>query len=513
MTSTDFAARYRLLKNVATRGARSFLAQQVALGRMVMVHYLDSETPEQRSATLARLDALRPPAREKLLEVVDVDGSPVAVTLFISSFADFATWLDQVSPAVQTETAPAETAAKTPGEFTRMFSKIETPAAPPVMAQRIEHVPQRQAPPPPPAQPPAARAAGDFTRIFGKVDAGGATPEPAARAEAPQTAARDELDAPTLIIEASKVTRRAAPPAPPAPPAAPPAMEAGGSGEGGGGAGFTAIFGRVGETRLPDNLPPETPKPAAPAAGAGRVMQPPVPEFHQSTAPLPPASAPPSPTGGEFTQLFQRLSATPSSPPSVAPPTPSHLPSALPPMMSPPSFGLATEMPRPVDQPARSDILPPAMPTTPPMVLPPPSLGAPAASTPSLASSLPAPMLGMSPPVMPPSGPRPPDMSALPNVPPSAPIAPPIPQTPWNATPSAASGGSIFGGGPAQSEYTRILGKVVVPPPPPVSIQPPAAANATAASQKPKSMLPLIVALNVLVLLTVAIVAYFVFRK
>ena len=84
MTSTDFAARYRLLKNVATRGARSFLAQQVALGRMVMVHYLDSETPEQRSATLARLDALKPSAREKLLEVVDVDGAPVAVTLFIS---------------------------------------------------------------------------------------------------------------------------------------------------------------------------------------------------------------------------------------------------------------------------------------------------------------------------------------------------------------------------------------------------------------------------------------------
>jgi hypothetical protein len=84
MTSIDFASRYRLLKNVATRGARSFLAQQVSLGRMVMVHYLDSETPEQRTATLARLDALKPPAREKLVEIADVDGSPVAVTQFIS---------------------------------------------------------------------------------------------------------------------------------------------------------------------------------------------------------------------------------------------------------------------------------------------------------------------------------------------------------------------------------------------------------------------------------------------
>src|SRR5437764_8749794 len=102
MTSTEFAARYRLLKNVATRGARSFLAQQV-LGRMVMVHYLDPETPEQRSATLARLGALRAPARDKLLEIVDVDGSPVAVTLFISSFVDFATWLDVVSTPVAVE--------------------------------------------------------------------------------------------------------------------------------------------------------------------------------------------------------------------------------------------------------------------------------------------------------------------------------------------------------------------------------------------------------------------------
>jgi hypothetical protein len=72
----------------------------------------------------------------------------------------------------------------------------------------------------------------------------------------------------------------------------------------------------------------------------------------------------------------------------------------------------------------------------------------------------------------------------------------------------------MFGGGPAQSEYTRILGRVVVPPPPPIAIQPPAAANAAAPGQKPsKSMLPLIIALSVVMLLTVAIVAYFVFRK
>src|SRR5690349_13198471 len=108
MTSTEFAAKYRLLKNVATRGARSFLAQQVELGRMVMVHYLDSEDVEGRAATVARLNALPAGTRAKLLEIAEVDGTPVAVTLFISSFKDFATWLDAVSaPAPEHRAAPA----------------------------------------------------------------------------------------------------------------------------------------------------------------------------------------------------------------------------------------------------------------------------------------------------------------------------------------------------------------------------------------------------------------------
>src|SRR5690348_5303967 len=165
MTSTEFAAKYRLLKNVDTRGARSFLAQQVQLGRMVMVHYLDSESIEQRAATLARLDALRPPARDKLLEIADVDGTPVAVTLFISSFKDFATWLDSLpasAPAAQPQRiVPAPTA---PGEFTREFNRMQPAASPLIsLGNAVAAEPARK-------QEAPKKTAGEFTRIFGKLD-------------------------------------------------------------------------------------------------------------------------------------------------------------------------------------------------------------------------------------------------------------------------------------------------------------------------------------------------------
>src|SRR5215216_3078859 len=93
MTSTEFTARYRLLKCVAERGARSFLAQQIALGRMVMVHYLDAGDPEEQLQLLAGIEVLDTAARQKVLEVIDIDGTAVAVTTFVPSFQDFPSWL------------------------------------------------------------------------------------------------------------------------------------------------------------------------------------------------------------------------------------------------------------------------------------------------------------------------------------------------------------------------------------------------------------------------------------
>ena len=198
MTSIEFAAKYRLLKNVATRGARSFLAQQVELGRMVMVHYLDSETPEQRSTTLARLEALQDPARKKLLEIADVDGSPVAVTLFLTSFSDFTTWLDSVSSVAPPANVVSPARPKA-GDFTLAFRKTDFPASSRMTA----------ATPDAPKRPEAAphRSAGEFTSFFGKIEETAASSGTSGERSYAPASPNDADDSPTQIIEPLKAPR------------------------------------------------------------------------------------------------------------------------------------------------------------------------------------------------------------------------------------------------------------------------------------------------------------------
>ena len=463
---------------------------------MVMVHYLDSEKPEERAATLARLQALTPPARGKLLEIVDVDGSPVAVTLFLSSFVDFATWLDSVSPDLPAPpplpppAIAAPPTAPAAGAFTQAFRKVDL-SSPNVVQSWSPNEERRPAPPP--------RPAGDFTGIFGKVDEGMPA---AASAESAATQSRED-DSPTLIMDPPKAQRVAEPAPAPPPPAPAPAPSEGG---------FTAIFGRLNETSLPtSSAPAPWPEPVAPPSPISPPIAP-LPQPALGNMPAQPMAPPPAyaepAQPGEFTQLFQRMSpAAGSNGPSFAsaPPTPFRAP----------------EIPRPIEPTAAADLPGAAFSDPyrpPPAPLPLPSLGASPSSPPPLSldpggpPSLgalpafgvpPAPNFSDAPPAPPPS--------PMPNVNgiPRPPVAPP---PVWGASALPPALGSSLDVG-VQSEFTRILGRVAVPPPPPAPMAPAPGGPSGASKAPAKSVMPLLVALNVVVLLTIAIVAYFMLRK
>src|SRR5688572_14314629 len=114
MTSAEFAAKYKLLKCVTENGARTYLAQQMDLGRVVMAHYLDDDAGGEARRALGRVEQLPPTERAKVLEVVEVDGIPVVVTLFMPGFENLPAWLARhlgAAPAPAPGPAPTHAAA------------------------------------------------------------------------------------------------------------------------------------------------------------------------------------------------------------------------------------------------------------------------------------------------------------------------------------------------------------------------------------------------------------------
>src|SRR5262245_24938375 len=97
MTSAEFSAKYRVLKTLTEHGARSQIAQEIALGRMVMVHHLNVGSAVERQRLVAGLGALDPAASAKVIEVTDVDGVKVVVTQFLATFTDLPAWVAQHS--------------------------------------------------------------------------------------------------------------------------------------------------------------------------------------------------------------------------------------------------------------------------------------------------------------------------------------------------------------------------------------------------------------------------------
>src|SRR3954464_14621611 len=125
MTSAEFAAKYRVLKTLSENGARSQIAQEIGLGRMVMVHHLDVGTPAEREWLLTQVRWLDGEAAAKIFALATVDDTPVIITHFLASFVDLPTWLKQhagidpdatqimQAPVLPPRAAPAATPAPT----------------------------------------------------------------------------------------------------------------------------------------------------------------------------------------------------------------------------------------------------------------------------------------------------------------------------------------------------------------------------------------------------------------
>src|SRR5215471_3488629 len=147
MTSAEFTAKYRVLKTITERGARSQIAQETALGRMVMVHHLDIGTSAERQRLVARLGSLDPAAAAKIFDLVTVDGTQVLVTHYLATFTDLPSWIEQNT--VSTDAA------------TVVMEAIARPQPSPA--------PKSPVAPPPAASPPptAKQAGGSFTEMFG----------------------------------------------------------------------------------------------------------------------------------------------------------------------------------------------------------------------------------------------------------------------------------------------------------------------------------------------------------
>ena len=254
MTSAEFAATYKVLKTTTERGARSQIAQEVALGRMVMVHHLDVGSAIERQRLRAGVGALKPSAAAQVFGVYDVDGTTVVVTHFLSTFLDLPRWLaDNAMPD---------------------DAKTLVLAAIPAKAPEPPPTPAPKAPAPPASAEPKPPAAPSFTEMFGAVKGSGsvAAPQPGEF-----TRQFQGIKPPPTPPSPSVSPSFSPPPAPAAPsftsPASPPPPSATPTRAG---ESFSQVFG--GMTSPPPAAPPPAPalSPSAPRLDAVISLQPPM---------------------------------------------------------------------------------------------------------------------------------------------------------------------------------------------------------------------------------------------
>ena len=272
MTSDEFSARYRLLKCITEMGVHSYTALELASGRAVMVHFLDSAAPDASKALLRRLEQLPPPERARVSETLEVDGTPVVVTQVLQSFETLPTWVNG-------------RLAEQPTIKIRIRGDGKRPATPPAFPAAS-----------PPANPAAQqeRPAGDFTMLFGS------PPAPSDDAPAPPAPpiGRAPIGAqPAAPAEPNITPEKRAAPARPA------------------GGGFTEIFTRA---AMAGDVPADPPPPAG-ARGSGAAGG----QFTRFLEPPPgavPGTAPPAAPPSADRRPLDRAGPPPPALPSFAPP-------------------------------------------------------------------------------------------------------------------------------------------------------------------------------------------------
>ena len=358
MTGAEFSAKYKLLRKVTTEGVNSYHAQHANTGQAAMVHIHSDVTVDELRARLEKLDRND---RDRILEIVEVDGSPVVVTQFIQGFRSFEEWsAEKLRPRAATQThapPPAAATKDAPGEFTQMFQAASGSAAPaspqpsPPAASPPAPSPQRPVAPPPQrtAEPAASGSGGEsFTQLFG----GGSHP---AAPQSPPQAPPKMHQPPSPPVPASQpppVPQYAAPlnppPRPGPPPVAPPPIRQASpppsqSAEPGS---FTQMFLQPGAGSAappPAYSPPAYPPQAPPQnrspfgnegssdspwaeGGLPAALQP------AKNSPLPTPLATPGVGGaggrGSFTEILNSVSPAAASPPAAPPPMPPPMPRA-----------------------------------------------------------------------------------------------------------------------------------------------------------------------------------------
>jgi hypothetical protein len=320
MTGDELRSRYEFLKQLTTEGVRTHLALAPG-GAIVLVHLLDHCSPAERERLLTRITRLDEAQRAELVDVLEVDDTPVIVTAHSPGFSTLAHWLgapppESVSsgaPSTALPSADAPPPATEPGEFTRLF---EMPQAPEPAQEPIAE--------PPPDEPPAGSdvpgaapagrrhigVPGEFTRLF----------------EMPQEPAAPTATGPEPPAEAAPQGSTGVPPSTTEP------------GE------FTRLF------EMPD-----TPDPQRQEGGAETQPREPAAESAESAESTERPRAKEGP--GEFTRLFEAANAPEAAPDRPAPAIPPTSAQAWPAPKLPPAL-----RPRPEETPPRVAAPPPAPP-------------------------------------------------------------------------------------------------------------------------------------------------------